>query len=73
MKIFIIDPKQLIRGIWVPSHSEILRPSFTTKACVIASVLLTVDKNTNYVNLPHEITYLVRYDCPTLMKMFSSR
>lgn len=50
--------EQLIRGIWVPSHSEILRPSFTTKACVIASVLLTVDKNTNYVNLPHEITYL---------------
>jgi len=54
IKIF----EQLLRGVWMPGQSEILRPSFTTKACVIASIVLTVDKSFNYINLPHEITYL---------------
>ncbi|KAL7070675.1 hypothetical protein ACQ4LE_009779 [Meloidogyne hapla] len=50
--------EQLIRGVWAPTHSEILRPSFTTKACVIASVLLTFEKSGIFVSLPHEISYL---------------
>ncbi|CAD5216355.1 unnamed protein product [Bursaphelenchus xylophilus] len=50
--------EQLLRGVWVPSQSEILRPSFTTKACVIAAVIFTLDKSSIYINLPHEITYL---------------
>lgn len=50
---------KLIRGVWAPTHSEILRPSFTTKACVIASILLTFEKSGIFVSLPHEISYLV--------------
>ncbi|KAI6242993.1 hypothetical protein M3Y99_00210100 [Aphelenchoides fujianensis] len=50
--------EQLIRGTWSPQHNEILRPSFTTKACVIAAVLFTMDRHAIYINLPHEITYL---------------
>jgi len=50
--------EQLIRGIWPPQHNEILRPSFTTKACVIAAILFTMDRHSFYINLPHEITYL---------------
>lgn len=50
--------EQLIRGVWAPTQSEILRPTFTTKACLIAAVIFTLDKNSDYVNLPHEITYL---------------
>uniref|UniRef100_A0A914H1Q5 Trimeric intracellular cation channel type B n=1 Tax=Globodera rostochiensis TaxID=31243 RepID=A0A914H1Q5_GLORO len=50
--------EQLIRGVWMPSQVEVLRPSFTTKACVIAAVLFTVDKSSGYMNLPHEIIYL---------------
>ncbi|KAH7723121.1 Protein Y57A10A.10 [Aphelenchoides avenae] len=50
--------EQLLRGVWVPGNNEILKPSFTTKACVIAAVIFTLDKNAIYINLPHEITYL---------------
>ena len=52
---------QLLRGVWAPTHSEILRPSFTTKACVIASVLLTFEKSGIFISLPHEISYLVSF------------
>ncbi|KAI6196671.1 hypothetical protein M3Y94_01136600 [Aphelenchoides besseyi] len=50
--------EQLIRGTWSPQHHEILRPSFTTKACVIAAFIFTCDRHSLYINLPHEITYL---------------
>uniref|UniRef100_A0A183BU17 Uncharacterized protein n=1 Tax=Globodera pallida TaxID=36090 RepID=A0A183BU17_GLOPA len=52
------ERRRLIRGVWMPSQVEVLRPSFTTKACVIAAVLFTVDKSSGYMNLPHEIIYL---------------
>lgn len=51
--------EQLVRGVWIPTQSEILRPSFATKACVIASIIFTLDRHSIYVALPHEITYLV--------------
>jgi hypothetical protein len=50
--------EQLLRGVWNPGNNEILKPSFTTKACVIAAVVFTLDKNSIYISLPHEITYL---------------
>ncbi|KAI1727319.1 TRIC channel domain-containing protein [Ditylenchus destructor] len=50
--------EQLLRGVWMPQQSEILRPTFTTKACVVASIIFALDKNTTLINLPHEITYL---------------
>lgn len=50
--------EQLIRGVWIPTHNEILRPTFTTKACVLASIVFTLDKNSAYINLPSSIVYL---------------
>jgi len=50
--------EQLVRGVWIPHQSEILRPSFATKACVIASIIFTLDKHSLYITLPHEIVYL---------------
>uniref|UniRef100_A0A914Y2Q0 Trimeric intracellular cation channel type 1B.1 n=1 Tax=Panagrolaimus superbus TaxID=310955 RepID=A0A914Y2Q0_9BILA len=50
--------EQLVRGVWIPTQNEILRPSFATKACVIASIVFCLDRNSLYISLPHEITYL---------------
>uniref|UniRef100_A0A914RCY2 Trimeric intracellular cation channel type B n=1 Tax=Parascaris equorum TaxID=6256 RepID=A0A914RCY2_PAREQ len=30
--------EQLVRGVWMPGHNEVLRPSFATKACLVASI-----------------------------------
>ncbi|VDP51474.1 unnamed protein product, partial [Heligmosomoides polygyrus] len=35
-----------------------LRPSFTTKACVIASLVITLERNSMYVTAPHDLVYL---------------
>ena len=35
--------EQLIRGVWVPSGNEILRPTFYTKACILASVVFALE------------------------------
>ncbi|CAI2324603.1 unnamed protein product [Caenorhabditis sp. 36 PRJEB53466] len=50
--------EQLARGTWMPSSHEILRPSFTTKACVIASLVLTLERHSMYVTAPHDLVYL---------------
>lgn len=52
--------EQFVRGVWMPQNSEILKPSFATKACVIASIIFTLDKHSIYITIPHEIVYLVR-------------
>ncbi|VDK49257.1 unnamed protein product [Gongylonema pulchrum] len=51
--------EQLVRGVWMPAHNEVLRPSFSTKGCFIASVILVLDKHSHYISAPHEIVYLV--------------
>ena len=50
--------EQLIRGVWVPSGNEILRPSFYTKACILASVVFCLEKQGGWIELPHELLYL---------------
>ncbi|KAK6057378.1 hypothetical protein COOONC_05107 [Cooperia oncophora] len=50
--------EQLVRGTWVPSQHEMLRPSFTTKACVVASLVFTLERNSMYVTAPHDLVYL---------------
>ncbi|VDN55623.1 unnamed protein product [Dracunculus medinensis] len=50
--------EQLIRGVWIPSYNEILRPSFSTKACFIAAIIFTLDKQTQYISAPHDVVYL---------------
>ena len=51
--------EQLARGTWIPTNHEILRPSFTTKACVIASLVFTLERHSMYVTAPHDLVYLV--------------
>ncbi|CAD6197363.1 unnamed protein product [Caenorhabditis auriculariae] len=50
--------EQLVRGSWAPNQHEMLRPSFTTKACVIASILFTLERQSMYVTAPHDLVYL---------------
>ncbi|WKX98116.1 hypothetical protein Q1695_013648 [Nippostrongylus brasiliensis] len=50
--------EQLTRGAWIPSHHEILRPSFTTKACVVASLVFALERNSMYITAPHDLVYL---------------
>ncbi|VDK76406.1 unnamed protein product [Cylicostephanus goldi] len=50
--------EQLVRGTWIPSQHEMLRPSFTTKACVIAALVFTLERNSMYVTAPHDLVYL---------------
>ncbi|ETN86025.1 hypothetical protein NECAME_06100 [Necator americanus] len=50
--------EQLVRGVWLPNHNEALRPSFATKACLVASIVLSLEKNSVYVTAPHDIVYL---------------
>uniref|UniRef100_A0A0M3HUP5 Trimeric intracellular cation channel type B n=1 Tax=Ascaris lumbricoides TaxID=6252 RepID=A0A0M3HUP5_ASCLU len=50
--------EQLVRGVWMPGHNEVLRPSFATKACLVASIVFTLDKHSHYITAPHDIVYL---------------
>jgi uncharacterized membrane protein YeiH len=50
--------EQLVRGVWIPHKHEILHPSFTTKACVIASAVFTIERNSNLITAPHDLVYL---------------
>ncbi|VDO29320.1 unnamed protein product [Onchocerca flexuosa] len=50
--------EQLVRGVWIPAHNEVLRPSFSTKACCVASVILVVERHSRYITAPHDIIYL---------------
>ncbi|CAJ0951520.1 unnamed protein product, partial [Mesorhabditis belari] len=50
--------EQLVRGVWIPHKHEILHPSFTTKACVIAATVFTVERNSNLITAPHDLIYL---------------
>ncbi|XGW07450.1 hypothetical protein V3C99_010546 [Haemonchus contortus] len=50
--------EQLVRGTWIPSQHEMLRPTFTTKACVVASLVFTLERNSMYVTAPQDLVYL---------------
>lgn len=50
--------EQLVRGVWQPTGNEILRPSFYTKSCLIASIIFVVEKKTDFIQAPHELVYL---------------
>ncbi|KHJ87996.1 hypothetical protein OESDEN_12215 [Oesophagostomum dentatum] len=50
--------EQLVRGTWSPAQHEMLRPSFTTKACVVAALVFTLERNSMYVTAPHDLVYL---------------
>lgn len=50
--------EKLIRGSWAPMQHELLYPTFTTKACLVASIVFVLEKNRMYVMAPHELVYL---------------
>ncbi|VDM58056.1 unnamed protein product [Angiostrongylus costaricensis] len=50
--------EQLVRGSWSPSQHELLRPSFTTKACILASLVFILERNSVYITAPHDLVYL---------------
>ncbi|GMR39621.1 hypothetical protein PMAYCL1PPCAC_09816, partial [Pristionchus mayeri] len=50
--------EQFVRGVWMPTHNELLRPSLYTKVCLIASTLLVLEANSPLINAPHDLVYL---------------
>uniref|UniRef100_A0A0K0DLG3 Trimeric intracellular cation channel type B n=1 Tax=Angiostrongylus cantonensis TaxID=6313 RepID=A0A0K0DLG3_ANGCA len=50
--------EQLVRGSWSPSQHELLRPSFTTKTCILASLVFILERNSVYITAPHDLVYL---------------
>lgn len=50
--------EQLVRGVWMPAHNELLRPTFATKACVLASIVFALNKQAYYISTPHDVVYL---------------
>ncbi|KFD58616.1 hypothetical protein M514_00309 [Trichuris suis] len=51
--------EQLVRGVWSPSSNEVLRPSFATKACILASIFFILEKKTDLINAPHDLIYFL--------------
>ncbi|KAJ1345928.1 hypothetical protein KIN20_000568 [Parelaphostrongylus tenuis] len=50
--------EQLVRGSWFPSHHEFLRPSFTTKASFLASLVFILERNSVYITASYDVVYL---------------
>lgn len=43
----------------MPAHNEMLRPTFATKACLLASIVFAFNKQSYYITTPHDVVYLV--------------
>nr|ACO10506.1 Trimeric intracellular cation channel type B [Caligus rogercresseyi] len=56
---FITVAERLARGIWTPEAQEILRPTFSTKACLAAAVVFVIDRKTDLISAPHALVYLM--------------
>ncbi|CAG5115994.1 unnamed protein product [Candidula unifasciata] len=48
---------RLVRGIWIPDTSEILQPTFVTKASLFASVMFLCER-LQLINASHPVIYL---------------
>ncbi|XP_023223693.1 trimeric intracellular cation channel type 1B.1-like [Centruroides sculpturatus] len=53
LKIF----ERLMRGIWTPTAIEFMQTSFSTKACIAASVIFVLEKKTDFISAPHALVY----------------
>lgn len=53
---FIKNFERLVRGLWIPGSNELLQPSFVTKACLVASMIFTLER-LNYITAPHPLIY----------------
>jgi len=49
---------RFLRGVWMPNQHEFLYPSFTTKACLIASIVFTMERKSLF-NVDRELIYLL--------------
>lgn len=53
---FMKNFERLIRGLWIPGSNELLQPSFTTKAVIVAALVFLLEK-LNYITAPHPLVY----------------
>ncbi|CAC5410944.1 TMEM38 [Mytilus coruscus] len=53
---FMKNFERLIRGFWIPGSNELLQPSFTTKAVMVAATVFLLEK-LNYITAPHPLVY----------------
>ncbi|XP_022175521.1 trimeric intracellular cation channel type 1B.2 [Myzus persicae] len=64
--------ERLLRGVWTPTSIETLQPSFTTKACIIASVVFVLDIKSDLISAPHAFVYVFVIGFFIYFKVFSS-
>lgn len=53
---FLKNFQRLVRGIWIPGSNEVLQPSFTLKASIVASIIFLCER-LNYIAIPHPLIY----------------
>lgn len=56
---FIRILERLCRGIWSPMENEFKRPTFATKASILASIVFVIEKTTRLISFPHVIVYTI--------------
>lgn len=49
--------ERIVRGVWTPSSHEILQPSFSSKACLSASVVF-ICQHLGFFSAPFSVVYL---------------
>lgn len=49
--------ERFVRGVWTPSSHEILQPSFSSKACLAASIVF-ISQHLGYFSAPYAVIYL---------------
>jgi len=54
---FVKILERLCRGVWTPSSVEFLAPNFSTKACLLASLIYVIDKQSDIITAPASIVH----------------
>jgi len=49
--------ERLLRGVWTPNAIELMQMSFPSKACIAASFIFVLDKKTDIIAAPAQLTY----------------
>lgn len=54
LKIF----EKLLRGVWTPNSFETMKMSFTTKICIVASIVFILSETAGIISVPHSLVYV---------------
>lgn len=55
---FLKIVERILRGKWTPDAVEVLNLTFTTKTCILASILFIINKKSNLLPINHAFVHL---------------